>query len=471
MCVERKVFSTSFVFCTITLHLQSEPGLALSAASLLISLLGERGNAATHDDIFLRSQDADITRALVGKVIEHCANDDLAHRPLLLALLDILDLTMAWNSSFKSLVDLVDARTAEVLIHVMAPKEIRIDQAGAFLKSSQNTSLMDGVECDTPPANNLSRLDEHSICIEQEEEQQATTGIDHSIRLASATTLARFAYADLDQLDLWTSIGHEREKGMRLIQSRIRSAVTQFFSSSTRYDDAALGVSTNVMFSTGLIKRRFRLLVSMAVPENESFLSGQMYAQEKHSENLATRLQKNIEILQKKIETAAQNEAKMGKENEEFKKKIDAQSVRFWHEVQRMKKTNAEHTRSTVAQFDAERKIAERRVVELSNKLKDAEARVSEADQAAKTSHEAETRLRIEVENLAKKTQALEEANLELKRQFEQRDSDLSEWKEKAVSTCLSVIPQQSLCSSRCDSSTIACRFIDRRLSLTKTRN
>lgn len=418
------------------------------------SLLSERGCVFTHDDIFVKAQDSTTIQTILQSVVEHLstADDELVHRPHLLSMLDILDLAFAWKPSLKSATELVDAHTVEILIHVMTPKDIRIDQAGAFLRTSQNTSIMEDLDCDTPPANNLSRLDERSICIEKEEEQKATTGIDHSIRLAAATVLARFGYTSIDNLrklddqdgTATTTTTRESEKGLLLIQSRIRSAVTDFFSSSTPGHESSDKSLTSL--SMELTKRRFRLQTSMAAsPENEEYLSSYLFAKEKYHANAVRALQEKIELLQQKLEKAAENEAQMIKEKDENRKKIDAQSVRFWREAQRLKKTKTEQIKSKVAQFDADRKIAERRALALSNQVKDAEARVSEADRAVKTSNEAELRLRMELDAATKKAHALEKANQELSLHREQKDAEASEMKETLVSCSLHHCPHGEL--------------------------
>ena len=116
---------------------------------------------------------------------------------------------------------------------------------------------------------------------------------------------------------------------------------------------------------------------------------------------------------------------------------MDAQSVRFWREVQRVKKSNKEETISKVGIFDIERKAAERRVQDMTRQLMEAENRAEEAGQAVKASHQAEIQTRSELNKVSEQATVLGEQNEELKRQLGQKDAVIADWIEKMVRQAL----------------------------------
>ena len=424
-------------------------GIATCAASLLKSLLGGRSSSITHDELsrsIWNAVDLEFVKKCIHSVLHLSKTTNQSTRPLLLSLLDILDLALSSESLLHEVIHVVDTESLEVLIHLMSPKDIRIDQAGTFMNTSMDSAGLDDTDTETPPANNLSRLDEKSICVEKEEEEQAKTGIDRSIRISVATVLSRFGYLDVNSLQLQQNdarivgISHANARSLMLIQSRIRGTVTDFFSISASEQcvdqpKSTLPLTFNDLHSASmeLTRRHFRLLVSMAVPENEEFLSSYIFSNDKSHENLIKILKDNISACKKELQLAAQKESQLTKEKEECRKKMDAQSVRFWREVQRIKKTNTEETKSKVSVFDAERKMAEHRVHTISKQLREAESRAREADESAKTSHEAEVRARAELGEMSTQVAALGEQNEDLKRQMGQRDAVIGDMKERVV--------------------------------------
>jgi hypothetical protein len=413
----------------------------MCGASLLRSLLSDRGSVTTHDELsraLWNMLDLDVVQACFRQVVKLAVSTsskdgDYAKRPLLLSLLDVLDLILSKDTLLSEVVRTIDTESLEALIHLMSPKDIRIDQAGAFLNDSLSTT---DSYSDTPPANNLSRLDERSVCIEREEEEKPTTGIDQFIRISVATVLSRIGYFDNRHQngDNRPENREEMGNGLRIIQSRIRAAVTEFFSTSTIEDfgdetnsNSTFSFSVLASSSIELTRRRFRLLVTMSVPENEEFLSSYIFSKDKGSENAVAVLNTKIQRYREQLKAAAEREARLIKDQEKCRKQMDAQSVRFWRETQRLKKSAAEETKSKVSVFDAERRIAEYRALEMSKRLAESEQRLQEADRCAKASHEAEARVRQELENEAEKSELAEKEAEDLKRTVEQREATIAE--------------------------------------------
>ena len=453
-------------FQHLTCH--EDLNIAICAASLMKTLLGGRSSVMTHD---LLSRN--IWNAINLEFVQQCIHRVLqisksstafsaattssscqSTRPLLLCLLDVLDLTLSSEPLLHEVIHIMDNESLEALIHLMSPKDIRIDQTRTLMNDSLDCTGLEDSDTDTPPANNLSRLDERSICIEKEEVEVAKTGIDQAIRISVATILSRFGYLDISNLRTQQqdvsalAVPLASANSLHLIQSRIRRAVTDFFSAASNATSTSIATaeskdplqakaSTDLTFehlhstSMELTRRRFRLLVSMAVPENEEFLASCIFSKDKSHESLVGILIDNIRVYRQDLEGAAQREQQLMTENEEYRKKMDAQSVRFWREVQRVKKSNIEDTKSKVEIFDAERRVAEHRVRIMSKELYEAERRAREADESVKTIQQAELRTRAELEELSTQVVCLGEENDELKRQVGQRDGIIGDMKER----------------------------------------
>ena len=427
-------------------------GIATCAASTIKSLLGGRASVTTHDELsrsIWNAIDLNFAQKCIQRIFHLSkTRKNPSTNPLLLSLLDILDLLLSSESLLQEVIHVVDTECLEALIHMMAPKDIRIDQAGTFMNTSLDSTVCDDTDTETPPANNLSRLDEQSICIEKEEEEPANTGIDRSIRISVATVLSRFGYLDINNISSQNhngravGISDANAHSLRLLQSRIRGTVTDFFSASAdeQCDDTPKSVLPSTFndlqsASIELTRRNFRLLVSMAVPENEEFLSSYLFSKDKNHESLVEILKGNIDACKKELCLAAQKESQLTTEKEEYQKKMDAQSVRFWREVQRVKKRNSEETTSKISIFDAERKSAERRVQDMSKQVREAESRAVEADESAKASQKAEIQARAELDKVSQQLASLGEQNEELKRQMGQKDAAIGDIQEQMVCT------------------------------------
>jgi hypothetical protein len=410
-------------------------------------LLSERGSLLPQQDVYEKAIDRDLVHSFLMGVAtlmkpQGTSTRVAICRPLLLCLLDVLDLVLSFDQALLEAIHMVGTELIEVFVSVMTPKEIRIDQAGSFMQSSHNTSMLEESDSDTPPANNLSRLDERSICVEKEEEEKETTCLDHYIRIATATILSRFAYFNIDnhlQQEGGTSISPENERSLRLVQNRARQAIPDFFSTTitnNQQGDECLtstGFANVTSASMESTWRHVRLLAAMSVPENEEFLASQLLAKDKSRENAIVQCKRKIQDCLNQLQVAAQTEVRLTKGMDEIKKRMDEQSIHFWREAQRMKQSHAEDKRSKISQYDAERKAAERRVVSMSKELQEAIDRAHEADQAAKVSREAETQVRLELQNASEEVYALGKENDKLKQQAEEKDAAARQMKATIV--------------------------------------
>jgi len=434
--------------------MQPDLSISLCAVSLLKSFLGGRDSIVTHDEVsrcLWKTVDFQFAQTWMQHVLRlssspsGAASNDATNshgtRPLLLNCLDVLDLILSSEPLLREVFHQINAETLEVLIHLMSPKEIRIDQAGAFCDDSLDTTRMtEDFEDDTPPANNLSRLDENSICIEMEETEQARTGIDHFIRVAAATVLSRFGYYDIDNQNHIKHESRNNLSSMRILQMRIKQSVTEYFSSLTpetssegHPGDLASETDGNITASMEMTRRRFRLLASMAVPENEEFLSSYMFGKEAGISKYKAQLEKAAQNEAKLLQVAAQREIQLNKTKEECQKRLDAQAVRMLRDVQKIKKTTGHDLQAKLVVFDAERKAAECRLREAEIQLQNAEQRVQEADRSAKASHESEALVRLQLEDITAKAKVMSEENEGLKLEVKSKVDIISDMKERMV--------------------------------------
>lgn len=364
-----------------------------------------------------------MVQILIRKAVKLADSEGgIAQRPLLLCILDIIDSALCSNSLLKEVIPHFEAEAIEALIHLMIPKDIRIEQMGALMDTSHGTSLGDD-NADTPPVNNLSRLDEASICIEKEEEEKSV-GLDHSIRLSVATLLARIGYVESNDDEKSSSASpNDGGNNLRLIQSRIRTTVADFFTAST---SNVRDLESPVSPSMELTRRKFRLLVAMAVPENEEFLSSFLYSEDKEHESFFDTLRTRIKGKEEELQIALENARSLENERDSLRAAMDSQSIRFWREKQRLKKTAAEETRSRICIVEIERKKAEAQAEDLSKRLAEASDRVDEAERAAKDSHEKEMKARQELKGAREIIQIREEESKELKRVLGEKDAVIS---------------------------------------------
>lgn len=434
--------------------MQPDLSISLCAVSLLKSFLGGRESIVTHDEVsrcLWDKIDYQFAQTCMQHVLRLSSRSDSdsngattkSHdtRPLLLNCLDVLDLILSSELILREVIHQINAESLEVIIHLMAPKDIRIDQAGAFCDDSLDTTFMEE-DCknDTPPANNLSRLDENSICVEKEKTEEARTGIDHFIRVAAATVLSRFGYYDIDNQHHVQNESRNNLSSIRILQMRIKESVTEFFSSLTSESaleaysaDLAWDKCGTITASMEITRRRFRLLTSMAVPENEEFLASYMFAKETTISKYKTQLGKAAQNEAKLLAVAAQRETELNRTKEECQKRLDTQSVRMLREAQKIKKTAGHDLQAKLVVFDAERKAAEGRLREVEIQLQNAEQRVQEADRSAKASHESEALVRLELEDIAAKTKVMSEENNGLKLEVKSKADIISDMKERMV--------------------------------------
>ena len=373
---------------------QSSVSIQVPAASLLRDLLSDRQSPSTHDDLsraLWSALDDNVLDGILEMTLD-CASTEDIHQPILLSFLNILDLQLMSQSLTKAVMSKLGAESVEKLIHIIKPKQIRID----FLDTQVETQ--DGLDSDTPPAHNLSRLDEKSILVEHEDEKDPR-GLDNAVRLSSASVLGRLGYCPLD-----TS-----EEGVRLLQSRICTAVNDFMATfqQTMDDEPSLD----------LTKRLLRLQMVVATPENEEFMASIMYTNEAMRHKGILQQRQEQASYQKKLEEALTREHQLQEENRNLVRQQSSQSLVFRREMSRLQKNATQDARQLVAIHAAERTKAESRASEFSRRAKEAESRLAEAEALARASHDAAASATEELERAKMRASELEEDSLVLRQQ------------------------------------------------------
>jgi chromosome segregation ATPase len=348
------------------------------------------------------------------KMILEIASPEDIQQPILLSHLNVLDLHLSSKDSCKTILHILGAESVETLIHLVTPKEVRFD----FLDIPESQVEEEDLDVDTPPAHNLSRMDEKSICIQQEEEK-IPRGLDNSVRLAAATVLARLGYCPLD-----TS-----EEGVRLLQSRICTAVNNFFTSF--YRDSLSEYDDQIMPSMDLTKRLFRLQIAIASPENEDFVATMLYTTEVMRQQKSVQMKKDKVASEKRLEDAVKREKILQHEKEKLVQQQKSQSLVFQREMNRMQHNTVQDSRQLVAIHASERSQAEARASEFAKRVSQAESELALGESQVQESRAAETDAKESMTRASARVIELNQQVKELQRQYTDKEAQSSEIAEE----------------------------------------
>eukprot|EP00536_Pseudo-nitzschia_multiseries_P001266 jgi/Psemu1/250383/estExt_Genewise1Plus.C_150155 len=329
----------------------------LMTSRLIRILLTDRRIGTSNDELsrsLWQAVDQSIVELHLESVLEHADTDDV-NQPLLVTLVDTMETLLEYEEQRDYLVDKLAAHNLETLIYLIKPQDVRYDF---------NLGIDDEVadsNTETPPLNNLSRMDETSMCIEHEETKDPK-GLDHSVRLSVATSLARLAYGTSAALPT-ESVG--------LLISRISSAVYDFLA---EYHDLIEGGGkrddkTNITIvttpSNDQVKRFMRLQHECAIPENEEFLSGMMFTSISHRNKKISQMVNAQQEAERNVQIAQQQANEAQEEKVRLVQRISVQSVLFEREVNRTKLNALQEARQAVSMHASERSCAEERAKKL----------------------------------------------------------------------------------------------------------
>ena len=383
-------------------------------AGLLCSLLSDRRSVETHDDLsraIWGATDNSILEFCMKATIENATTDD-QHQPFLLNLLSILGFLLEAQNYCDHILGMLGAESLEALIYLIKPKEIKID----FLECVE-TQTQDTFDSETPPLNNLSRMDEKSICIEQEDEKDPH-GLDSLVRIAAASILAQLVYCS----------SLPGDEGIGIVKSRICAAVNGFIADFNQKQGTVEGAST---LTLDLEKRSLRLQRFVGTAENEDFLASLVVTSRVLQRKQLEQLRNESHRTKKLLEKALERERKLEGEKQKYLQQCRSQATVFQREMDKMKNLTTMDARQLVAIHVSERSQAESRARAFSRRVEQAESEVQEARVLADESHKVATLTKEELQIAISKSAELRNQNEDLSRQIAQEESKASELAEE----------------------------------------
>ncbi len=321
----------------------------LMVARLLRILLSDRRTVSSNDDLsrsLWEAIDESIVEGHFQVVLEHACTNDV-DQPLLLVLVDTMEILLEQNNC--CFIETLGAHNLESLIYLVKPKTIRFD----FEEEQADT------DTETPPLHNLSRMDETSICIEHEE-TKSPKGLDHSVRLSVATSLAHLA-----------SVAPPNES-IGLLVSRISTVVNDFLSEYHASIEQGATSQDKIIPSLDQIQRFIRFQNCIATPETEGFLSTLLFTSLSLRRQTTLRQVQAQTETQQKLETTLQREQKAQAENTRLKQQLRKQSILFQREMSHANTNLTQDSRQLVAMHAAERSKTEEHSKTLQQQTKEA---------------------------------------------------------------------------------------------------
>eukprot|EP00934_Nitzschia_sp_Nitz4_P000465 Nitzschia sp. Nitz4//scaffold59_size112058//16711//19909//NITZ4_004100-RA/size112058-snap-gene-0.60-mRNA-1//-1//CDS//3329555096//465//frame0 len=393
------------MLCSFLCH--SNFAVRIHAARCLCTILSDRRRAATDDDccrFFWDGLSASCVTSIVTRLVELAGLEDI-RQPFVLALSDLVEIILLEPSHHEQVLATMGVDNIEKLIHIMTPKEVRFD-----LRFPDENELSHVVDSDTPTANNLSRLDDRSICSEINSET-LPRGIDDTVRVSIATLMAKLGYCSSSQL-------HNEESA--LLRGRLCSAVNDFLVDCNNVEVQEESVPIN---TTDFQKRSWRLKVYMSTPENEDFVAETICAMHNVKSNEHRKAQQFNRRIQQELDSAntriKELEAKLTKNSLH----TQSQTTLFKREISLAKRHATQEANQHISIHISQRKMAESQLLEASGKLEQKESQLLEATknvrvleeameqertELSKAQNEAEL-LRSQKENLSKEVSVLGE--------------------------------------------------------------
>ena len=386
----------------------------LHVASLLRVLLSDRSSLSTHDDFsraLWESLDAECLEKILVCALQ-VSDCQGVSRPLTLAMVDLLDTLLQDTHNCDLFLTSLSTERFERLVAMVESKKIKFD----FKDGTGGwDDLSLDLDSDTPTAKNLSRLDETSICVEQEDDRVAV-GVDATIQLSCATMLARLGYN-------YSSL---TEEGPHLMKARACNVVIDFL---TRFYSGA-GHRPKGFLSFDHNKRALRLQLAVGTSENEDFIattlfSGQVLQQRLHWEGYHA-----SQATQLKLKAAEDRVTELERHIKKLTAQNRSQAIVVKRELSRIKENTSHDSKQLVAIHAAERSMAENQVVECRLQLEKVDSRFQDALVQIAKSESTMTAMRDELRHALANTLEAENHNKELSRQIEQERVRSNQLKE-----------------------------------------
>jgi hypothetical protein len=375
-----------FVGSMVSRVMQDKASLAMEAAGALSLLVGIQTNRSLQMDDEL-STGADAVEQIIVKVSS--ALGTLEHRPLLLLLLDTLqslDLaTVGQAASFGGL--------AADLLPVMLPSGRSVEVQKANLMDMD--SSMDSDES-TPPANNLSRLDESRLTLpgtdESEPKNIIVYGLEPCISIAAASVVASFVKSE------------ERAKQLGDCQDQLSDSLHEFLESESMLMPD-LGEDS---VSEGIRLRKACLLKCVVKLPGESYFTPFFVNAERSMSRAKKQSRAETLRLKKRVQWLERRELALSESNESLDAQLHAQSTSAQRDRNLLHRKLVNDSRETLNMEISQRVEAEKENQDLRATMKKLEDRVATSESQNQARQISERECRAALSKGAEKTQRLE---------------------------------------------------------------
>ncbi|GAX17181.1 hypothetical protein FisN_10Lh028 [Fistulifera solaris] len=260
-------------------------------------------------------------------------------------------------------------------------------------------------EQSTPPANNLSRMDETCVLVEGDIESK---GFDIFVRSATACLLASLVSASIQS--------HPTRRQQRIIET-----INDFVSGQSD----ALSDPFCDKVSRESVSRKLCLLLTMTHNGNENILLGSLLSLENAHHRLVTHGRRKIDEQQKELHVLLQRERVLQQTCESLERQVHQQSIVF----QRQKLDSAYcmelKAKRQIAVHQGERNRAEQYVNELSLRVQEAEHQRDEYNRLLEECRESKHGMDNKLDEAMRQCAELKTQNFELTAALESNNSDL----------------------------------------------
>jgi hypothetical protein len=375
-----------FVGSMASLVMQNKASLAMEAAGVLSLLVGIQTNRSLQVDDELCTGAVAVEQIIV-KVSSSMGT--LEHRPLLLLLLDTLQtLDFATVGQAASLGGL-----AADLLPVMLPSgRSVVAQNGNRMDMD---SSMDSDES-TPPANNLSRLDESRLTLPETDESEPKNiivyGLEPCISIAAASVIASFVKSQ------------ERAKQLGDCRDQLSDSLHEFLESESMLMPD-LGEDT---VSEGTRLRKACLLKCVVKLPDESYFTPFFVNAERSMSRAKKQSRAETLRLKQRVQWLERRELALSESKESLDAQLHAQSTSAQRDRNLLHRKLVNDSRETLNMEISQRVAAEKGNQDLRATMKKLEDRVATSDSQNQALQISERECRAALSEGAEKTQRLE---------------------------------------------------------------
>lgn len=370
----------------------------LQAVFLARILLSDRNKVTAHDEVS-REVWRCVDDVVLDRVFDWITLNPMtqeAIRPLLLATLDLLDTLLQDQDTCCIALKSLTSKRLEHMIGLVTPTTIKFD----YKDPTDWGDLSLDVTSETPPANNLSRMDENSICIEHED-QTIPRGVDSTIEVSCATVLARLAY------NPWVY----NENGIHLLKSRASTIVNDYISHSF----SKIGANDSFDMS----KRSFRLQIVVAAAENEDFVVTTLFSAEILRQKHFLDMKQDKESAERKLQDALQRSQDLERQIVMLSKQMNSQAIVFKRELSRIQENASHDAKQLVTLHANERANAEKLTIDCTRKLEQTKERLQSIQLQGEELQCTVKSTKDELQRAVEATTDLQKQNKELARLFD----------------------------------------------------